>query len=249
MAGLTHPQSPWEQKTTNSHFFFMIFLDNRLYPGHGRFLARCLRSRGTTYFLLAGFLLVKTVRNSTRPFVFLLQILLFFSNGASLFAGSICRPEFSTVESPDIFPKDVVARDPVRPIAEDNTSEGRSSACAEVTPKERDDATRLDESQQLLGKSFNGPLDKLSCGAEANGLEGEDGSRPATPEPSAPSEKGETTAAGIAPNVGPKDQQIGLFACSAAPTPEGEERFIFHNVRLVSDLPVAGLFRPPRERF
>jgi hypothetical protein len=199
---------------------------------------------------LAGFLLVRTVRNSTRPFLLLLQTLLFFSNGASLFAGSICRPEFSAVESPDFFPKDIVKRDPVRPPAEDNTSEATSSAFAKVTPNERDEAnTGLDESLQLLGKSFNGPLDKLSAGAEANGLEGEDGSRPATPEPSPPSEKGETTAAGIAPNVGPKDQQIGLFACSAAPTPEGEERFIFHNVRLVSDLPVAGLFRPPRERF
>jgi hypothetical protein len=83
MAGLTHPQSAWEQKTTKSHFF-MIFLDSRLYPGHGMFLARNLRSRGTPYSLLAGFLLVKTVRNSTRPSVLLLQTLLFFSNGGSL---------------------------------------------------------------------------------------------------------------------------------------------------------------------
>jgi hypothetical protein len=204
---------------------------------------------GVRYFLLAGFLLVRTVRNSTRPFVLLLQMLLLFSNGGSLFAGSICRPQFSAVASPDFFPKDIVERDPVRPPAEDNTSEATSSAFAKVTPNERDEATRLDESQQLLGKSFNAPLDKLTPGAEANGLEGEDGARPATPEPSPPSEKGETTAAGIAPNIGPKEQQIGLFACWAAPTPEGEERFIFHNVRLVSDLPVAGLFRPPRERF
>jgi len=123
---------------------------------------------------------VEAVRNVTRQFVLLLGTLLSFSNGASLFAATICRPEAIAVESPDVFPKDIVPRVPVSGPAEPRDSEPTSSAFANATPQERGEAiTALDGSSSLLGNSFNGSLEELSRpGAEFNGLNGEDGSRP-----------------------------------------------------------------------
>ena len=195
--------------------------------------------------------LVEAVRNLTRQFVLLFGTLLSFSNGATLFAATICRPEAIAVEPPDVFPKDIVPRDPVSGPAEHRDSEPTSSAYANATPQERSEATTaLDGSSSLLGDSFNGPREELSRpGAESNGLNGEDGSRPTPPQPPAPSERGETGAAGTLPTIGPKDPQIGLFAYSAASSREFEERLIFQNVHIISDSAVARLFRPPRERF
>jgi hypothetical protein len=190
------------------------------------------------------------VRNLTRQFVLFVGTLLSFSNGGSLFAGVICVPESIVIEPPDVFPKDIVPRDPIRPPTEEKRSELKSSELAKVMSNCPDKTTStLDGPLQILGKSFSGPREKPSGpGRESNGLDGEDGSRPAPWQPSAPSERGETGAAGTVPTIGPKDQQIGLFTCSIGPTPEGEERLIFHNVRLYSDSPIARLFRPPRER-
>jgi hypothetical protein len=195
--------------------------------------------------------LVEAVRNLTRQFVLLFGTLLSFSNGASLLAATICRPEAIAVEPPDVFPKDIVPRGPVSGPAEDRNSEPMSSAYANATPQECSEATTaLDGSSSLLGNSFNRPLQELSRpGTESNRLNGEDGSRPTPPQPPAPSERGETGAAGTLPTIGPKDPQVGLFACSASPGRECEERLIFQNVQVISDSAVAGLFRPPRERF
>jgi hypothetical protein len=126
---------------------------------------------------------VEIVRTSTRQFVLLFGTVLSFSNGGSLFAGMVCQPEFVKADPSDVFPKDIVARDTFRAPAHNETSEVNSSAFADGTPKERDESTTtLIESLQLLGKSFNGPLEKLSLpGAQANPLDGEDGSRPKPP--------------------------------------------------------------------
>jgi hypothetical protein len=196
-------------------------------------------------------LVAEIVRNSPRQFVILFGTLLSLSNDGSLLAGTLSRPEFSAADTPDIFPKDIVARGPVRPAAEDHRSEPESLAFAKMAPNERGETTTaLHESLQLLGKAFNGPLEKLSCpGAESYGLVGEDVSWHMPPQPSAPSHRGETGAAGIVPTIGPRDQQCGFFTRSVAPNPEGEERLIFHRVRLISDSPVARIFRPPREQF
>jgi hypothetical protein len=190
------------------------------------------------------------VRNSTRQFVLLIGTLLSFSNGGSLFAGMVCQPEFASADPRDIFPKDIVARDPVRAPAENKTSEVNSSAFANGTPKERDESTTaLIESLQLLGKSFIGPLEKQSLpGAQPNALDMEDGSQPKPPQPSTPSEQGQTGAAGIILFFGLKDQHFALAAWGPVPIAEREEGLRFHNARPSSDSPVARLFRPPRKR-
>jgi hypothetical protein len=180
-----------------------------------------------------------------QSFVLLLGGLLSLSNGGSLFAGVICQPE-SIVFGSDVFPNDIVPRDPVRP-----RSESRSSDLAIMRPSERaQTSTSVDESLELLGKSFNGRLEKPSGPSEqSNGLDGEDSSRPMPPQPPAPSERGESGAAATVPTSRPTDQQIGLFALATAPTPEREESLIFHNTQPHSDAHLARLFRPPRERF
>jgi hypothetical protein len=194
--------------------------------------------------------LVEAVRNSTRQSVLLFATLLSFSNGASLFAATICRPEAIAVQCPDVFPKDIVPRDPVSGPAEDRDSGLTSSVLAYGTPQERGEATTaLDGSASLLGNSFIGPLEKLPrSGTESKGLNREDGSQPMPPQPQAPS-RGETGAPGTMPTIGPKDQQVSLFTVSAATSREWEESLGFDNVRHIPDSCGAGLFRPPRERF
>jgi hypothetical protein len=194
--------------------------------------------------------LVEIVRNWTSQFVLLVGTLLSLGNGASLFAGTISRSESSAAETLDIFPKDIVARDPVRPAAEDHRSEPESSAFAKITPNERGETTTaLHESLQLLGKAFNGPLEEHSRpGAESNGLDGDDVSWPMPPQPSAPTQRGETGAAGTVPTIVPKEQQIGIFTRWEAPTTQGEVRLRFDFFRFILDTPCARLFRPPRER-
>jgi hypothetical protein len=191
-----------------------------------------------------------TVHNLTRQFVFVFGILLSFSNGDSLFAATICRPESIAVEPGDVFPIDIVPRDPVSPPVEDHGSELDSSAFANAMPNEDGEATTaLYGSSNLLGNSFSGPLEKLSApSTESNGLDGGNGSRPTPRHPPAPSERGESDLPGSVRTTGPKDQQVGLSACSDAPTREWEERLSLHNVRLISDSPIVALFRPPRER-
>jgi hypothetical protein len=194
--------------------------------------------------------LVEAVRNLTRQSVLLFGTLLSFSNGDSLFAGAICRLE-SIVEPPDVFPKDIVPRDPASLSANDHGSGQSSSAIANPAPREHGESTTaLDVSASLLGDSFIGPLEKLPRpGTESNGLNGEDGLRPTPPQPQAPS-RGETGASGTMPTtIGPKDQEVGLFTVSAAPSREWEESLRFDNVRLIPDSFGAGVFRPPRERF
>ena len=182
-----------------------------------------------------------------RSFVLLLGGWLFLSNGGSLFAGVICQPE-SIAFGSDVFPKDIVPRDPVHPPAKDKRSESTSSDLAIMTQIERaQTSAAVGESLELLGKSFNRPLEKPSePPAQSNRVDGEDRSRPMPPQPSAPSERGESGAAPTVPTGRPTDQQIGLFALSAAPTPEREESLIFHNIRPHSDAHLARLFRPPK---
>src|ERR1700737_1850499 len=110
-----------------------------------------------------------------RSFVLLLGGLLSFSNGGSLFAGVICQPESIAFDS-DVFQKDIVPRDSVRPPSEDRRSELTSSELSIMTQSERAQrSTSIDESLELLGKSFNGPLEKPSGPSEqSNGLDGED---------------------------------------------------------------------------
>jgi hypothetical protein len=181
-----------------------------------------------------------------RSFVLLLGGWLSLSNGGSLFAGVICQPESIGLGS-DVFPKDIVPRDPVRPPAEDKRSESTSSDLALMTQSERaQTCTFVDESLELLGKSFNGPLEKQSGPSEqSNGIDGEDSSRPMPPQPSAPSERGESGAAPTVPTSRPTDQQIGLFALSAAPTPEREESLIFHIFDL-TPTPASRVFSGPQ---
>jgi hypothetical protein len=186
-----------------------------------------------------------------RSFVLLMGCLLSLSNGGSLFAGVLCRPESIAFESCDVFPKDIVPRGPVRPPVEDERTESTSSELTQMTGSERDQpSTAVDESLQLLGKSLNGPMEMPPGPPEqSNGLDGEDSSRPMPPQPSAPSERGESGTAPTVPTSRPTDQQIGLFALSAAPTPEREESLIFNDDRPHSAAHLARLFRPPRERF
>jgi hypothetical protein len=184
------------------------------------------------------------MRNSTRQFVLLLGSMLCFSNGGSLFAGMTCQPECVPVDLADIFPRDIVARGPVCPSAEDHCLDQKMpTVCPESIAVQ-------DASSHLVGGSMSVPVEKPFCpNGEYKGLNGEEGPEPTPAKPPSPSKRSEAGTTGIALNIGTRDQQAGLPACPADPTREGKEELRFQNTRLGSDPPVGRLFRPPRERF